>query len=194
VAETVAAQGEVWFADATTLREFPPLRCAWTKQGEQATVVISGRNARRVLYGALNVQTGELVQVVRERSRGDDIAALCAELGAGHPFAQDPITAPPPSVSRLLVLDNAPPHHTHRARDAAAAAGLTLVYLPFRSPELNPIEDLWRALKAKVAANRCYPSVDELAARATAWLATLTATDRLRLTGLLSSKFDWLPT
>ena len=104
------------------------------------------------------------------------------------------MTSPPPVIPRLLVLDNAPPHPTHRARDAAAAAGLTLVYLPFRSPELNPIYDLWRGLKAKVAANRCYPSIDELAARASAWLKAQAPVDRLRLTGLLSSKFDWLPT
>lgn len=188
------ASGEVWFADATTLREFPPLRCAWAKQGEQATVIISGRNARRVLYGALNVQTGEVVRVLRERSRGDDVAALCAELGARRPLTVDPITAPPPLVPRLLVLDNAPPHHTAVARDAATAAGLTLVYLPFRSPELNPCEDLWRPLKATVAANRCYPSVDELAARALAWLDDQSPEDRLRRAGLRSSKFDWLPT
>jgi len=34
-----------------------------------------------------------------------------------------------------------------------------------------PLADLWRALKTTVAANRCYPTVGELADRALAALA-----------------------
>jgi transposase len=175
--------GEVWVGDETTLREFPPLRAAWAKRGTQATVVISGRNARRVVHGMLNVTSGELVQVVRERGRGEDVAVAVQALGARRP-----------DVPKLLIWDNAPPHHTHRARQAAADAAIDLAWLPFRSPELNPCEDLWRRLKAVVAANRAYPTVDDLAARATTWLARLTAADVLRFAGLQSSKFNWLPT
>jgi hypothetical protein len=47
--------GEVWFGDEkeaeTTLREYPPLRATWAKRGQSANVVISGRNARRVIPG-----------------------------------------------------------------------------------------------------------------------------------------------
>ena len=68
-----------------------------------------------------------------------------------------------PDVPKLLIWDNAPPHHPHRVRDAAQAAGIAVAFLPFRSPELMPLEELWRGLKATVAANRCYPSLDELA-------------------------------
>jgi hypothetical protein len=52
------AGGEVWFGDETSLREFPPLRAAWSRIGEQAKVIISGRNARRTVVGFLNVLTG----------------------------------------------------------------------------------------------------------------------------------------
>lgn len=179
----VAAGGEVWVGDETTMREFPPLRASWSKRGAQATVLISGRNARRVVHGALHARTGELVQVVRERHRADDSLAFVAVLGAVRP-----------QVPKLLIWDNAPPHQPHRVRDAAQAVGITVAFLPFRSPELNPCEDLWRGLKTEIAANRVYPSVDDLAARATAWLDALTPQDRLRRCGLQSSKFDWLPT
>jgi hypothetical protein len=57
-----------------------------------------------------------------------------------------------------------------------------------------PLEDLWRGLKQAVAANRCYDSLDELAARAVAWLDAMTEADRLRRCGFEASKFDWLPT
>ena len=71
---------------------------------------------------------------------------------------------------------------------------MTLAFLPFRSPELMPLEDLWRGLKATVAANRCYASLDELVARAVEWLTGMSNADRLRRCGFQSSKFEWLPT
>lgn len=179
----LAAGWEVWFGDEATLREFPPLRAAWSRRGEQAQVVLAGRNARRVLVGFLNVATGELARVVRGRGRGEDIAEGIGALGP-----------PRPGVPRLLVIDNAPPHHTRVARDMAEGSNIEVLYLPFRSPELNPIEDLWRALKRVVAANRVYDSIDDLAERATKYLDDLTPDDVLRLSGLRSSKFEWLPT
>ncbi len=139
----MAAGGEVWFGDETTLREFPPLRAGWGQRGEQQVVVVSGRNARRVVHGALTAATGEFVSLIRERSRQEDCAAFVAALGQGRP-----------DVPKLLVWDNAPPHHPKRVQAAATAANIRLVFLPFRAPELMPCEDRWRLATAVVAANR----------------------------------------
>jgi len=179
----IAAGGEVWVADETALREFPPLRASWSQQGHPALVVISGRNARRTLFGALNVATGELVCLPLLRCRTDDIVAAITALGQVRP-----------GVPKVLIWDNAPPHHPHRVRDAAATVGIILVFLPFRSPELMPLEELWRGLKQSVAANRCYASLEELVSRALSWLTSMSDADRRRRCGLQSSKFDWLPT
>ena len=182
-AAVLAAGGEVWCGDEATLREFPPLRAGWARRGAQATVVISGRHARRVVHGALNAGPGELVRGVREGWRAEDALAFVEALGEVRP-----------GVPKPLVWGNAPPHQPRRVREAAAGAGIEVAFLPFRAPELNPCEDLWRQLKAVVAANRAYASVDELAERALAWLDGLTPDDALRRSGLRSSKFDWLLT
>ena len=84
--------------------------------------------------GFLNVLTGKLVRTVRQRGRGEDIAAGVQTLGDAE------------VVRRLLIWDNAPPHQARVARGAAEALGIEIVKLPFRSPELNPLEDLWRSL------------------------------------------------
>lgn len=178
-----AAGGEVWVTDETALREFPPLRAGWSRRGQPATVLISGRNARRTILGALHVATGELVHTVRQRCRTDDVLAAVAARGAVRP-----------GVPKLLILDNAPPHKPLRVRQAAQEAGITIAFLPFRSPELMPLEDLWRGLKATVAANRCYPSLEELTERAVDWLEAMSDDDRRRRCGLQTSKFSWLPT
>jgi transposase len=177
------AGGEVWFGDETTLREYPPLRATWAKRGHPANVVLSGRNARRVIHGALNAATGELVQLVRERSRQDDCLAFVERLAQTRP-----------DVPKLLIWDNAPPHHPKRVREAAERAHITIAWLPFRSPELNPCEDLWRLLKANIAANRPPSSIDEVAQHAVTWLDTLPPDERLRRSGLFGAKFQWLST
>ena len=80
----LAAGGEVWVADETALREFPPLRAAWSPLGQPTNVVISGRNTRRTLLGALQVGTGELVVVPRPRGRTDDVLALISNRSAAR--------------------------------------------------------------------------------------------------------------
>jgi transposase len=179
----LAAGGEVWVADETALREFPPLRAGWGKRGEPTTVLISGRNKRRTILGALNATTGELVRVLRERCRTADVLALVEMLGQVRP-----------EVPKVLIWDNAPPHMPLPVRQTAVEAGITIAFLPFRSPELMPLEELWRGLTQTLAANRCYASLEELAERALAWLDDMSDSERLRRCSLHSSKYAWLPT
>src|SRR5258708_7667838 len=164
-------------------RVAPPLRGGWARRGQQQVVVLSGRNTRRVVHGALNAATGDLVTLIRERSRQDDCLAFVQALGQVRP-----------QVPKLLIWDNAPPHHPKRVQAAAAAAQITIAFLPFRAPELMPCEDLWRLTKRVVAANRAYGAVQEQAERAVAWLTALTPFDRLLKSGLFGAKFQWLST
>jgi hypothetical protein len=99
---------------------------------------------------------------------------------------------------KLLVWDNAPPHHPERVQAAAAAGRISIAWLPFRSPELNSDEDLWRMVEAQVAAHRPFPAeqpdhiVQVLAEQAVRCIAALSPLDRLRCPGSLSAKFQWL--
>jgi hypothetical protein len=60
------------FEDETTLRWFPPLRGMWAPRGEPAEVPITGQNAKRVLFGAINFRTGHRVVLRRSRMRQAD--------------------------------------------------------------------------------------------------------------------------
>jgi len=84
---------------------------------------------------------------------------------------------------------------------AAKAAHSTSTWLGFRSPELIPCEDLWRLANAQVAAHR--PSHEEhpaddlvqgLAEQAVQCIEARSPFDRLRCSGMLGSKFQWLST
>lgn len=86
-----------------------------------------------------------------------------------------------------------PAHTTQAVRRTPEVTGIEVAWLPCCSTELNPCADLWRPQKRVVAANRVYPSLDEVAKRAVAWLTDLSAEiAALRLAGLHSSTFNWL--
>jgi hypothetical protein len=66
--------------DWTLLRLFPPLRAAWALKGTQATVPITGANAKRVLFGAINLRTAHRVVLIRPRAGAADAQAFVREI------------------------------------------------------------------------------------------------------------------
>ena len=54
-------------------------------------------------------------------------------------------------ITLVAVLDNARIHKAQIITDYCSQNKIVLVYLPPYSPQLNPIEDLWRLLKKKLA-------------------------------------------
>ena len=60
------------FKDETDLLLFPPLRACWARRGEDAEVPLCGANAKRVIFGALNISSGTRLFLEREKQRAAD--------------------------------------------------------------------------------------------------------------------------
>ena len=175
------AGGRLLVLDETTLRHLPPLRAAWALRGQQAQVRISGTNARRSLFGSVDLRTGRRVLLVRKHQRLADYHAFLRRLRHGVG-----------SCGALwLLLDRHGSHRSPSSLRLAAQLGIRLLWLPRQHPKLNPVDHLWRGLKNHFAANRQFASVDELASHAQGWMHALTTTQTLRKAGLLS-KHCWL--
>jgi transposase len=52
------------------------------------------------------------------------------------------------SPGDVVVLDNLPAHKVAGVREAIAAVGASILYVPPYSPDLNPIEQMFAKLKA----------------------------------------------
>jgi len=69
------------------------------------------------------------------------------------------------SVRRLvLIVDNASYHHArlHKAWREAHADRVTLEFLPPYSPELNPIERVWKFTRRRCLHNRYFPRLERV--------------------------------
>jgi hypothetical protein len=157
---------------------FPPLRAGWTPRGEPAEVRLSGASARRVIFGAMNLVTGTGLFLPRPKGRSVDFQAFLAEIRR-HYWGRH--------VALLLDED---PCHTAQA-SLKAAEGITLLWLPKRSPELNPMDTLGGQGKDVVCANKQYQTLDEQVERLLKYLSSLSGREALHTSGVLSDDF-WL--
>jgi len=88
----------------------------------------------------------------------------------------------------VLVIDNAPWHRGEPVRAALAAFGhLELYRLPPYSPQLNPIERLWKALRQRSTHNRLFDTLGDLAKSVRNGLAHFRSDGR-RIISLLGKK------
>lgn len=167
--------------DETDLLLFPPLRACWAPAGSGPRCVwLTGRNAKCVLFGALDPLCGEVHLLARERQKAEDFCAFLRHLRRRYPRGL-----------LLLVLDEDSSHTAHVSRALADALGILLVFLPKRSPHLNPMDHLWRAAKGGVLANHQYACLDEEVDQTVCFLWSLSPLEVLQKAGILSPTF-WL--
>ena len=103
------------YEDETIIRLFPPLRACWALRGSQAAVPITGRNAKRALFGVLNPRTGHRILMHAEHCRqGDFQAYLCL---IRHCY---------PGRRIWLLLDEAPCHTAILSRGLAVQLDIGL--------------------------------------------------------------------
>lgn len=85
----------------------------------------------------------------------------------------------------ILLLDRAGWHTTDKL---AVPRNITLIFLPSRSPELNPVENIWQYMRQNWLSNRVFESYDAIVdAASRAWTALISQPQTIMSIGLR----DW---
>jgi transposase len=88
-------------------------------------------------------------------------------------------------INRIcLVLDNFATHKAKRVREKAGELNIELIYLPPYSPDLNPIEYLWKSIKRIVSISNIENKQE---------LLKIIRDSFFRLTSNLSAARMWIP-
>lgn len=141
----------VFYQDECHSELLPDVRSCWMRRGQQKEIITPGTNERVTVYGALNPNTGQWIHSIFKRKLAKNFIAfletLCSEVPTG------PI---------LVILDNDGTHKAKAVREwLKSHSRVHLLWLPKYTPHLNPVETVWRILKARLA-NHCFTSIDEL--------------------------------
>ena len=90
-----------------------------------------------------------------------------------------------------MILDGDSSHTAQASRRLADALNIVLEWLPVRSPELNPVEDLWGDAKDVVCGNHQFSDIDTQARAFVEYLKHHSNHQAKRKAGLLSDNY-WL--
>jgi transposase len=147
-----AGEGHVFFVDAAHFVFGTFVCCLWsfTRIFVRAA---SGRQRFNVL-GAWNAVTRELIAVTNTTVVNTETISELLRKIAGLGLT-GPIT---------LVLDNARYQHNAAVKALAQGLGITLLFLPSYSPNLNLIERLWKFTKRRALYGRYHPTFREFQA------------------------------
>jgi transposase len=76
-----------------------------------------------------------------------------------------------PDRTLILIWDGAPYHRAKSVWSAAASLGIHLIPLPSYSPDLMPVEALWRWLREDLTYHHCHATAEDLIRRIAAFEA-----------------------
>ncbi|MCJ8315417.1 MAG: IS630 family transposase [Saccharospirillaceae bacterium] len=142
----------ILFMDAMHPTQATKVSCGWIKTGHDKSIETTGSRTRLNLVGAIDLNDLAAAQVKRyEKVNGETIQHFFTELRAHHG-----------SDKRIhLILDGAGYHRAQVVKDKANELNIELHYLPPYSPNLNPIERLWKIMNEHVRNNKYFATAKE---------------------------------
>jgi transposase len=138
-------EGAVLLAeDETHINLLPWVRATWILRGQRQQVMTPGKNRRRTIFGAVDLQSGRSLYQVTRKAISASFTGFCEQLLAAYPTA--PVVA--------VICDNV---IIHRSKIVQRWLGthprLRVLHGARYSPHDNPVERIWGALKAWLANN-----------------------------------------
>jgi len=145
------SEGKIYFADSVHPRHNAIISYGWIKKGEDFEVLSNTGRYHLNINGAIDIESMDMVTRTCEWVDADSICDLLKALRAKNMSGE----------VIYLVMDNARYNRSWKVKELACDLGIELIYLPPYSPNLNPIERVWKFFKKKVLYNRYYETKAE---------------------------------
>ncbi|HIF9499501.1 TPA: IS630 family transposase, partial [Photobacterium damselae] len=121
----------------------------WIRTGQDKMIETTGNRSRLNIIGALNLSDiGATITHDCESMNSETIVRFFCKLRESYPLAH----------KLHIILDGAGYHRSDLVKDAAFVLNIKLHYLPPYSPNLNPIERLWKVMNEKSRNNVYFKS------------------------------------
>lgn len=118
----------------------------WIKRGKDKIIETTGARKRLNIMGALNLETMKFVYQDFETINSNSAIEFLRHIEKLYPNAK----------KVHLIWDRAGYHTSREVAEFLKTSRIKVHYLPPRSPNLNPIERLWKVMHEYVSNNRTY--------------------------------------
>jgi transposase len=148
---TLPEDEPVEFADAVHPTMATKITYGWIRKGSDKLIATTASRTRVNLLGSINLETMKVTISSHETIDSKAMEKHFAALRKKYPKAR-----------RIhQIVDNGPYNASHETRQAALKYGILLHYLPTYSPNLNPIERLWKVMNEFIRNNKVFKTVTE---------------------------------
>jgi transposase len=174
-------EDRLYFIDAVHPEYQSQAVCGWIKKGERKTLQTTGKQKRLHFVGALTLNGMDTM--IREYETIDADAMI-------HFFKE--LEEESKAVNIHIILDNARAHRNHKLDAYLKTSKIRLHYLPPYSPNLNPIERLWKVFRETTLYNRFFPTCWDFFAAVRAFFADKIYKMKRFLTQRISDNFQMI--
>jgi len=140
------AQEPIFFGDSVHPTQATKVSCGWIRTGEEKLIGSTGSRTRMNICGALNLEDMSLISASYDTINTASIIEFLTKLRSNYA----------PEIKIHYIVDQAGYHTSAETRDFAEKNNIKLHYLPPYSPNLNPIERVWKVMNEKVRNNKYF--------------------------------------
>ena len=138
-----------WVHDEARIGQQTKLTRRWAKRGTRPSAPKDQRRASAWIFGATCPAEGKGAGIILPRCNSEAMSLHLEEI-AFHVA---------PGAHAVLILDQA---GWHGSAELVVPANITLMPLPPRCPELNPVENVWQFMRDNWLSNRIFQSHDDI--------------------------------
>ena len=140
---------EIWFQDEARVGQKSKITRRWAKRGTRPSAPRDQRTASAYIFGAICPAEGKGAGLVLPSCNSEAMALHLEEISL----------AVAPEAHALVLLDQA---GWHVSKKLPVPGNITLIPLPPKSPELNPVENIWQFMRDNWLSNRVFKSYDDI--------------------------------